>query len=258
MITMKTPHPEMYKTFWKEYDKCEYWIERHQSKKIFRDELEKKEGISINGSDLPILEYNPPSGNKWKIIRRLYMAANLTGIQYDSICCWDCVGSIGAFVPMIYENKKYIFITTSHFWQRVCERLKMEFGGIRTIETFFRNNSASKLKINELKEDEQKRRVSVHFNKGAAFGVLLNEEYGIIELRTYLSNAHLTGNKKREHKKVTDKMLSDNLRDAIVRVGRMMERDPQLSLEEAIVFLSPTERDTVLEEFEKFTKELGL
>lgn len=247
-ITMSTPYPEMYKVIWEEYDRCEYWVNR----KIDRAYRETYMLPAARRNDLkaklPTIEYKGKSGNRWNnYVHLAVISGGNAGVSYDSVCYWDTYGSFGAFCPLRYDGKRYIGIFTGHFWQRLCERTGLKMHGINTCDEFFDTHRSQSIRILPLREGETRKQVVIHYNGGAAYGVMLDEEYGIIEMRTYLDEKQLAGTRLANHMEVKDNLCSEAAKRGYEKLMSLWNIYPGAPMFMLLDKISKNEREALLD-----------
>lgn len=213
---MSTPYDEMSRIVMSEFEKCGWWVDkflRKQGDGFKRNAWQKC--LAGQDAELPVVEYKGPSGNRW--VNYLYTTvADHRGVVfgYDSICYWECYGSFGAFIPYKLKGDWCLLVTTSHFWQRVCDRTDYQMQGVHTAEKFFNEHRACNAVILPPDEGDTRRRVAIHYNGGTAYGYEVSQEHHVFEIRTFIDEKSMAGKRLRERKEGTADLLSEETQQA--------------------------------------------
>lgn len=255
MLTIKTPYKELRSEFLDDFEKCAYWVDKEMRRDRNKfDALMRSISKPLNHK-LPFIDYKSKNGNRWR--NYCYYSGNngiMAAMRYDSFCYWETYGSFGAFTQLKFDGIEYIAIFPGHFWQRLCERdPRFKMKGVHTCEEFFADHRAMAMKSYDPKEGDDRRTVAVFLNGFSAYGVVVSEEYRIVELRTIIPNDQLSGDKRREAQDAI--IASEKEKAAHNEIMAMLTMSRGLPLYTIINRLSPFARDIFVKRINQMSED---
>ena len=166
MINLSTPSDQLLAEIETDIQKVMWWLNKEKgntTRSNKRKELARKyrarwaeEKKRFIGDTL---EYKSALGNRWFCYDVVQKPAGAYDIMVgiDKFIYWETLGSIGAFLPQWWTDAETMtahpscLIYTSHFFQRFCERAKIQFRSREMVMSF-----VSELNYKPYKEDTDK------------------------------------------------------------------------------------------------------
>jgi hypothetical protein len=210
MINLSTPSEQLLKELLSDTVKAEYWLKKqyHGEKGYQRmlDELELKCAKTRKNQKSDIVEYKSPTGNRWLVYAfcRCYAKAEVAKTTTVSFCYYETLGSIGAF---FINYDKYdidylhpvVIIFTSHFFQRFCERLGIEYRSRAMVQRFCEVIPGYLIYTYKEKDKNGHIRVDVRLPGSIGRGIMRSEKGALVyEIRSYLTDKQLSKAQLRE------------------------------------------------------------
>ncbi len=204
MITIKSKPEDILREMEAGYAKAEYWFKKRyggdKGYEKMRDRMMEQVAFTRKAQSSDTVEYIDRNGNRWRMFEyaqinsRDFVNSNLYVFVYT-----ETYGSCGAYIPQWdmsdfrCENMGCVIYTT-HFFQRFCERLGIQYRSSEMIKNFVQIIPFQ----NFVKLDTYRsgmREVVGNLPGSKAFGVVRYEEgeRRVIEMRTYLTDNMLTG-----------------------------------------------------------------
>lgn len=204
MINLSTPSQELLNELLNDYQKADYWL----TKKLGGMKKQKELGDSLcyecilQKKDLAVsdpVEYISPNGNRWL----MYVVAR----RYDDhfyttpmgFCYYETYGSIGAFVPTQCgsEDTNACLIFTSHFFLRMCDRLRVKVRSREMVKRFVEYMAGMVVSYRG-EGTHGKHEVDVRLPASIGRGRMRDDCDKVIEINTFLKDAELTKKQRKE------------------------------------------------------------
>ena len=225
MINLSTPSEKLLKEINVDLEKVNYWVRKKCGN--FKSTAWKNKYLSYRKrwyeERKPFIgdtyEYMSPNGNKWFIYEQIFRPKGAPDIicTVNRIIYWETCNSIGCFWPSWHYDEKgevhdSCYIYTGHFFQRVCERMKIT-GGSKEMLIGFLGEFAYK----PLQEDIDKNGnpcCIIRMNHcGYGFGVRREDNPLIIEVRTFLSEENMSASRLAKYQKLAEQTETDTFEE---------------------------------------------
>jgi len=214
MVNLSTPSEQMVKELLTDTVKAEYWLRKqyHGEKGYQRmiDELEIKCAKTRKNQKSDIVEYKSPTGNRWLVyaFSTCYDKAGVVKTNIVSFCYYETLGSIGAFFISydkydVDRRLPVVVIFTSHFFQRFCERLGIEYRSRAMVQRFCEVIPGYLIYHYKEKDKDGHIRADVRLPGSLGRGIMRSEKGAIVyEIRSYLTDKQLSKSQLRETEEV--------------------------------------------------------
>lgn len=214
MVNLSTPSEQMLKELLADAEKAEYWLRKHYHGDKGYDrmcqELAERCALTRENQKSDIIEYKSANGNRWLVYAfcRYYGDAGLVRTTVVSFCYYETLGSIGAFFigyDKFDTEARFPTITifTSHFFQRFCARLGIEYRSRAMVQRFCEVIPGYLIYPYKERNKEGHIRVDVRLPGSLGRGIMRSEKGAqVFEIRSYLTDKQLTKSQLRETEEV--------------------------------------------------------
>jgi hypothetical protein len=233
MINLSTPSDQLLAEIETDMQKVMWWLNKEKgntTRSNKRKELARKyrarwaeEKKRFIGDTL---EYKSALGNRWFCYDVVQKPAGAYDIMVgvDKFIYWETLGSIGAFLPQWWTDAETMtahpscLIYTSHFFQRFCERAKIQFRSREMVMSF-----VSELNYKPYKEDTDKDGNPILVfrmnHTGFAYAVRRKDNPLVIEVRTYLDETNMSPSKLKRYEELAQRIEADGFEDDTAWLG---------------------------------------
>lgn len=230
MLNLSSPSDQILKEVTEERERAFYWHNKVHSKKLVHKQImasykrawDKKHGTYTGFNS----EYVSSSGNKWYTFELISPRPNNPEkfqVQFCTFIYYETAASIGCFLMADDDPKNgggdIVYVFTSHFFQRYCERLGIQYGSTEMLTDFVCDiRSISSSKITDTHGEHEVIRIP---HRGVGMVIARKDNPAVLEVKTFLADDNLNPNKKKELKTLTeygDSVISKPKREVVETV----------------------------------------
>ena len=209
MVNLSTPSEQLLKELSQDFDKALYWHKKHYGgeKKYsqFQDSMLEKCMRTKETQTGETIEYKSPNGNRWITFESCQYYPDSKGAYTGMLafCYYETYGSIGAFRVLndVNGNPNGVIIFTSHFFERFCERLRINGVG-RTrqiVKNLVEILPSMFVEFYPRSEKDGLIHIDIRVPGSLGRGVLREgSSIPVYEIRTFLADKQLNNKQKRE------------------------------------------------------------
>lgn len=208
MINLNTPSDILMKELSEDREKAVFWLKKHyhgeKGYEKMRENLLLKCKNTRQNQSSDTVEYISRNGNRWIAFEYAiyYPKAGSSNYMPYAFCYYETYASIGAFIPG-FSTDKYqpqmnsCIIYTSHFFERFCERLGIKFRSREMVKRFVECVPHQMMAFENPDENGQMK-LNVRLPGSVGRGFRRKGELNVFEVRTFLTDKHLSNKQLRE------------------------------------------------------------